>query len=314
MKQYIILCHVILALLLIVMVGMYQYCCNRKDKISKLLKDYIVHIIVVILLYSLISPIILYFFGVFKEGGALYNSDILGYYGTLIGGGVTVLGIYWTFKHESEKSKEEREYERQKSEEKRRQEYENLKEERRKNSLPILRFNFDPIRSPVFDEITSESTANTNQKFLIKINTSDEASINKNEKNGIRRGKADGKTKFRIIENGYLEIKNIGLGAAILSNVSLFREDTKETVNNLQVDTKEKFIILPGQKTRLAMLICSNNFSKDDYLYVDFKDTYLNKYRYRISFEKDFFNKTCKSKIEEDSVFVLPELVDTVNN
>lgn len=97
MKLCIILSHILLSIPLIGATVAYQHWFTRKDKISKFLKNYIVHIIVVIILYSLISPIILYFFGVFQEGRALYNSDILGYYGALIGGGVTVLGIYWTF-------------------------------------------------------------------------------------------------------------------------------------------------------------------------------------------------------------------------
>ena len=130
MKLCIILSHILLSIPLIGATVAYQHWFTRKDKISKFLKNYIVHIIVVIILYSLISPIILYFFGVFQEGRALNNSDILGYYGALIGGGVTVLGIYWTFKYESEKSKEEREYERLNAKEERKQEYEKLKEER----------------------------------------------------------------------------------------------------------------------------------------------------------------------------------------
>ena len=46
------------------------------------------------------------------------GSDVLGYYGALIGGGVTVLGIYFTFKHERMI----------------------LAEERKEESLPILMF------------------------------------------------------------------------------------------------------------------------------------------------------------------------------
>lgn len=107
MKLWIILIHIILALLLLAAVVLYQHCCNVKDKISKFVKNYIVQLIIGILLFSLISPIILYLFGVFKEGRALYNSDVLGYYGAIIGGGITVLGIYWTFNYERLISAEE---------------------------------------------------------------------------------------------------------------------------------------------------------------------------------------------------------------
>lgn len=132
MKLKIIICHLLLALALIGGVIAYQYRYNKKDTISKFLKDYIVHIIIVVILYSLFSPIILYIFGVFKEGRALYNSDILGYYGAIIGGGVTVLGIYWTFNYERLISAEER----------------------KETSLPLLKFSL----SMFTDEEESDNT------------------------------------------------------------------------------------------------------------------------------------------------------------
>lgn len=46
-------------------------------------------------------------------------TDVLGYYGTVIGGVVTVLGIYWTLNYESKKLKEERESEKEKLNEER---------------------------------------------------------------------------------------------------------------------------------------------------------------------------------------------------
>ena len=83
------------------------------------LKQY--NFLIRIFLYLLAMPVII--FGLFPMLGipnSLFDdSDVLAYYGAVIGGGVTVLGVYWTFKYESELSKEER----------------------RENSLPILRFN-----------------------------------------------------------------------------------------------------------------------------------------------------------------------------
>ena len=87
---------------------LYEYCFSKKLEIQSILKKYLVHVLVVIFLFALITPLILYFFGLFKEKRALENSDILGYYGALIGGGVTVLGIYWTFNYERLISAEER--------------------------------------------------------------------------------------------------------------------------------------------------------------------------------------------------------------
>ena len=38
-------------------------------------------------------------------------TDTLGYYGAVIGSGVTVFGVYWTLNYESKKAKEDRKYE-----------------------------------------------------------------------------------------------------------------------------------------------------------------------------------------------------------
>ena len=274
------------------------------------------------------------------------NSDILGYYGAIIGGGVTVFGVYWTLNYESKKSEEEREYKRQKEEEKRElerkrfkeeREYERQKEEekrelererfkeereherekveeeRRKSSLPILRFIFHPDYKDSIYEYTRESTTNLNNIYDILLNTSDECSIKKEKRVHIKSAKTDAKSSYRIFQYGGLEIENLGLGAAILSDVHLYRIDKEEIVNNLQVDAINKFIIPPGYKIEPRMLICSNDFSEDDYLCVDFTDIYSNKYRYEISFGKDLSLKYPKSAIEREMVSVLPEQIDTDN-
>lgn len=231
------------------------------------------------------------------------NSDVLGYYGALIGSGVTILGVYWTLNYESKKSKEERENERKKEE-----------EERRKNSLPILQFTFDPNSYYLSDDekFTSSSTDYLENKYNIVLNTNDECSIKKATREQIKSGKTDVETST-IMEYGSLKIENLGLGAAILSDVYLYRNDKEEIVNNLKVDAINKFIVPPGHTIMPKMLICSNDFSEDDYLCVDFIDLYSNSYRYEISFEKDFSSKYCKSKIESEMVSALPELVDTDN-
>ena len=258
-------------------------------------------------------------------------SDVLGYYGSLVGGAVTVLGVYWTLNYESKKSKEERKREREKEEEarkrerekekeerkrerekekeERKRERERFKEERRKDSLPILRFSYSPNSTPVFDGITRETTANKKSIYQIILNTSDESSVHKINENGIERGKADYKTIFPIMESGTLYIKNVGLGAAILSNVDLCRKDTKERVKNLQADTQSRYIIQPNTSLPLKMIICSNNFSKDDVLCVVFRDIYSNKYIYIISFENNFTDEEEKTIINECSVEVLPKQI-----
>lgn len=259
-------------------------------------------------------------------------TDTLGYYGALIGSVVTVFGVYWTLNYESKKSKEEREYERQneekrrkqerevlkeekenerqKEEERRKQERELLKEERRKNSLPILRFSYDPdYVTPPFD-VTEENTIITAQYHNIILNTTRKCSIEKEKREHLKSSKTDVKTSAPIYEKGWLEIENIGLGAAILSDVHLYRSDKGEIVNNLQVDTIKNYIIPPNKQIETKMCICSHDFSEDDYLCVDFIDIYSNKYRYEISFEANFPHVDCKTKIYSEMVSVLPKLIE----
>lgn len=291
--------------------------------LQKLNKN-IVNVILSILLLSLILPFLCLCFGAFKKDAILYNSDILGYYGAVIGGVVTVLGVYWTLNYESKKSKKEREHEREilkkerehereRLEEEREHERERLEEERRKNSLPILRFTFQPNTSDSTYAYTKESTTELNNNYDILLNTVDECSIKKGKRVHIKRGKTDVEKFFQIFEYGDLEIENLGLGAAILSDVYLYINNTEEIVNNLQVDAISKFIIPPGHTIKPQMLICSNDFCEDYYLCVDFRDIYSNKYRYEISFGKDLSLKYPKSAIKKEMVSVLPELIDTDN-
>ena len=70
----------------------------------------------------------------------LFNgSDVLGYYGALIGGGVTVLGVYFTFKYERMI----------------------LAEERKEESLPILMFSLR--------ELTEEECKNDNTLYDLEV-------------------------------------------------------------------------------------------------------------------------------------------------
>lgn len=266
-------------------------------------------------IFLLLAPFI--FLGLFPimeiPNGIFSSSDVLGYYGSLVGGAVTVLGVYWTLNYESKKSKQEREHERKQVEAEREHERKRVEEERRKNSLPILRFTFQPNTSDSPYAYTKESTTELNNNYDILLNTVDECSIKKGKRVHIKRGKTDVKKIFQIFEYGDLEIENLGLGAAILSDVYLYRNNTEEIVNNLQVDAISKFIIPPGHTIKPQMLICSNDFCENDYLCVDFRDIYSNKYRYEISFGKDLSLKYPKSAIKKEMVSVLPELIDTDN-
>lgn len=301
MKLCIILSHILLSIPLIGATVAYQHWFTRKDKISKFLKNYIVHIIVVIILYSLISPIILYFFGVFQEGRALYNSDILGYYGALIGGGVTVLGIYWTFKYESEKSKEEREYERQNAKEERKQEYEKLKEERRKNSLPILRFNF----------ISESKPPDEDSEYDILLRKC----IDKKDNTKI----------VDILVQYNMWISNIGLQPAILSSISLLSDDDRVLqedkpnldLSNLLISNNPKDL---ESKINLTIIFTfqeydnynsqeipeEKDYNRGDYLLVVFTDLYSNEYQYKIPIIDKQIGKEHYLLLKNEEIPVLP--------
>lgn len=345
MKLYIILSLVLLALSFLEMVAVYQHCCNRKDKISKFLKDYIVHIIIVILLYSLFSPIILYFFGVFKEGRALYNSDILGYYGALIGGGVTVLGIYWTFNYERLMSEEER----------------------KEDNLPILQFSIEDkidsnvscdlkvvrgmdvlqkrenlykqiekLQGELFDLVQEELKINGEKSIENGLVTNSEIKINDKKQEDIS----------EIINNILevntifsLNIRNIGLQTAILSSIQLcsqndisskiivlYKDSDKHYENLLQKDDTAKIEMFAVAKEKVINLKIDfsfydniDNVSEDingkkiygrgDYFLIDFTDVYLNRYRYKLPIELENVNNNYSVCMNQKQVPVLPERI-----
>lgn len=345
MKLYIISSHILLALSFLGIVAVYQHWCNRKDKISKFLKDYIVHMIVVILLFSLFSPIILYFFGVFKEGRALYNSDILGYYGALIGGGVTVLGIYWTLNYERLMSAEER------------------KEE----NLPILQFSIEEeidsivpcdlkivrgvnilqkrenlyelrfiLQDELFNLIQKELKTNGEKFSENDLVTSPEIEIN-NKKYDETYEKLK---KFLEVNTIYsLNIRNIGLQTAILSSIQLcsqndisskiivlYKDSDKHYENLLQKDDTAKIEMFAVAKEKdinlkidFSFYDNKDNVSEDingkkiygrgDYFLIEFTDVYLNRYRYKLPIELENLNNNYSVCMNQKQVPVLPERI-----
>ena len=245
-----------------------------------------------VVIYILILPNNLWRSGLFKENELFHNSDTLGYYGALIGGGVTVLGVYWTLNYESKKSKDEREYERQ-----------NVKEERRKNSLPILQFEFSPncfTLAEILEEKKEESyLKDIHKDYDIVIDTTEESE--KTDKNSIH-------------EHGKLEIFNVGLGAAIISEVKLIRGKSENVVNNSSDKGYKRHIIVPQDKKELFMTIISNDFNKEDTLYLAFVDLYSNEYYYEIPFNNMKKNpRHEKTKIEKTDTEIIPNLVSTKN-
>lgn len=265
---------------------------TSKTDILQKLKKHIVNVILCILLLSLFLPFLCLYYGAFKKGAILNNSDILGYYGAVIGGVVTVLGVYWTLNYESKKSKEEREYERQKVEEERERERDNLNEERRKDSLPILIFIFLPNNSTL-EEMKRN---NKYKEDDIVIDTTEESEIY--DENFIH-------------EYGSLKIFNVGLGAAIISDVKLIRSKPKNVVVNNSSEKKfKRFILAKYNYRELSMTIRSKDLNKDDTLHLIFTDLYSNEYSYKISFNNinDRYNKT---RLVSTDIDIIPTLVST---
>ena len=279
------------------------------------LKKYTIPIVIVLLLLvSVIAPIVALYSGLFDEGRALHGSDVLGYYGALIGGVGTVLGVYWTLNYESKKSKEERDSEKEK-----------LAEERKKDSLPLLRFTFKPdFRKVSLDNIAVIlKNYDTNIDFDIDINTTREDSIEEYEKISKSPSKSHAKSSSKshskkqkdataklIYEYGDLEIENVGLGIAILSSVSLERTLKLASVKNLKCKYTKNYVIVPGKKITLKTRIICDDIEGGDSLKIYFYDPYNNDYSYSIHFKNVYKQHTnTKTDINPSDVTVLPVAV-----
>lgn len=202
----------------------------------------------------------------------LFNgSDVLGYYGTLIGGGVTVLGVYLTFKYERKI----------------------LAEERKEESLPILMFS---LRELTEEECKNDNTLydlevirgvevyekydvlktekidleweldSLDRQRTILLEERDENNANEDITKYERKDKGNKicrelrkietkvekiNTNLNIVSNNlsqllfvessyYLEIKNIGLQTAILSSISLCSQDgisSRVLISNRKLNT-----------------------------------------------------------------------------
>lgn len=202
----------------------------------------------------------------------LFNgSDVLGYYGTLIGGGVTVLGVYLTFKYERKI----------------------LAEERKEESLPILMFSlrelteeeckndntlydlevirgvevyekYDVLKTEKMDlewELDSldsqrtilleERDENNANEDITKYERKDKGNKICRELRKIETKVEKINTNLNIVSNNlsqllfvessyYLEIKNIGLQTAILSSISLCSQDgisSRVLISNRKLNT-----------------------------------------------------------------------------
>lgn len=109
---------VIIPILILAVVGFSIYKFRNKLNENKILT-----LICLILLISFLLPFIFMHLSLYENGKLFYQSDVLGFFGALIGCIITVLGIYWTFNNEKVVSAEGR----------------------RNDSLPILKFELKNI-------------------------------------------------------------------------------------------------------------------------------------------------------------------------
>lgn len=210
------------------------------------------------------------------------NSDILGYYGAVIGGGVTVFGVYWTLNYESKKSEEER----------------------RKNSLPILRFSLNQAGFS-FNTLQQSKLVIAKDKDEIFFTNYD---IFIDTTNGSREY-----SENSIHQYGNLKIHNIGLGTAIISDIKLIRTTTvKPEVKNIGILKLNQKSVFPKEEIRLKMCIRSDDLNKEVTLYFTFVDLYSNNYFYKIPFNwlaEDIAYS--KIRIWNEDVEMFPNLVPT---
>ena len=244
----------------------------KKLGISKeVTKKYKFFLRIAIVLLSV--PIII--FGLLPMLGISLNwfngSDVLGYYGALIGGGVTVLGVYLTFKYERKI----------------------LAEERKEESLPILMFSlrelteeeckndntlydlevirgvevyekYDMLKEEITDlewELESldsqrtilleERDENNANEDITKYERKDKGNKICRELRKIETKVEKINTNLNIVSNNlsqllfvessyYLEIKNIGLQTAILSSISLCSQggiSSRVLISNRKLNT-----------------------------------------------------------------------------
>lgn len=270
------------------------------------LKKYIIPIVIVLLLLvSVIAPIVARYSGFFEKGRPLQGSDLLGFYGAVIGGVVTVLGVYWTLKHESEKSKEER----------------------RESSLPIFTFSinlnsennsnsYHDIGSFVFgnnlkdkfddesDKLRKSLETYSLEKKELKDKRLQDAKISGhkiNELNEYRRNlnELDEKinkeiNKQKICELGesfILRINNIGLQSAILSTIKFIPKGIMSSYNESEIINIDYLSVPKGETTELKFIFdwyfknqngLSTEFQEAGDLELKYTDLYSNPYEYNI--------------------------------
>lgn len=273
------------------------------------LKKYKIPIVILLLLLvSVIIPIFAWYHGLFNKDRVLHSSDILGYYGTLIGGGVTILGIYWTFNYERVMSVEER----------------------KETSIPIFTFTLEllklnshdlhdidysiigysydsKIKAKYEDTITKqeklvsyykslESEANSIKSELSSQTIKDTEELNKNNDkmakvmNNIASISMNNNIR-KLSMQFSLTFTNIGLQSAILDSINYIPEGPLSSLKGSFKENLNYISVKKGDKEKINILIesylskedyFSTNFDKAGYFELMYTDLYRNLYSYKV--------------------------------
>lgn len=274
----------------------------------------------ILLALPVIIFVVLPMFGI--SNSLFKGSDILGYYGAVIGGGVTVLGVYWTLNYESKKSKEERkesslpiftisinsDSENQSNDcndirpfvigENLKDKFEDEDDKLNKRCMEIIkkikRFNNITADLDDDDSVTSqaiESYLNGEKK---------EISIDFQKENIARRvyysnkeieGIINERKICRLDKSIILNINNIGLQPAILSTIRFIPKGIISSSDERKERTLNYLSVQKGKATKLKVIFdwyfenqdgLNAEFQDSGYLELKYTDLYFNRYEYNI--------------------------------
>lgn len=324
---------------------------NFKKSIIIWCKNNFIHFVLIILfLLSLVLPLPLYKILVHsKEWKVMVNSiDILGYYGSVLGGVVAVIGIILTFNYERKKTREDL----------------------RENNLPLLRFSYEPnnfetsssknydiavtsgLTKVVSDwedsrkalkniaeqtkkllnrqkihqqqinhyiarqEIAKNTYGQNSEEFWEELKYFNKAtsilrSISKRDQDAILNSAYNFKAvtdKINIQNGGVLEIENIGLQTAIISSISLIKCDGTSSINT-EILELDRFAVPKNSSIELKLFISIYDYNEFDHLSVEFKDLYSNRYVYSIPFELKKVREMNALIINPNRIPVLPQYI-----
>ena len=283
-------------------------------------------------IFLLLAPFI--FLGLFTTmnipNEIFSESDVLGYYGAIIGGGVTVLGVYWTLNYESKKSKEERKHD-----------FQMRLEERKENNLPVFNFTMKLYsESHDLDDYDYSIYGGENLKYefnhiytqLVQLDLShtnlddEEYKLENDLEFALGEAARDLQEKLNITQKKKIRVKqelertlcekninklslpfslninNIGLQSAILYSIIYVPEGRMSSLKASCLEQDLKYLSVPKEKeTKINILLESYLEKKDDfstefeeagYFLLMYPDLYRNLYEYHVPIKIKKVGKT----------------------